>query len=145
MELAVFGLLAIAGTFTVALPARAYPAIETDRGRYLIVTSHCNNCHTAGYAAAEGSVPEDKWLMGNLPLCQITFTARVCCAEFFACGQAAQSAVPPTSRIELSTLKESRSKHCQKYRWSRSVQWGRAAEATSPLRLSNATTLQALG
>lgn len=31
----------------------------------MIVTGHCNNCHTAGFAATEGRVPESQWLMGN--------------------------------------------------------------------------------
>jgi mono/diheme cytochrome c family protein len=57
--------LAISGIVAVASPATAAPATGFERGRYLVVTSHCNNCHTAGYAAAEGAVPEDKWLMGN--------------------------------------------------------------------------------
>ena len=36
-----------------------------ERGRYMVVTGHCNNCHTQGYAAASGAVPEGQWLMGN--------------------------------------------------------------------------------
>ena len=43
--------------------ARADDAL--DRGRYMIVTGHCNNCHTAGYAAKEGTLPEKQWLMGS--------------------------------------------------------------------------------
>ena len=58
-------LLAIGGIVAVVLPASAVPAPDIERGRYLVVTSHCNNCHTAGYVASEGSVPEDRWLMGN--------------------------------------------------------------------------------
>jgi uncharacterized membrane protein len=27
------------------------------RGRYLVQITGCNDCHTAGYAAAEGAVP----------------------------------------------------------------------------------------
>ena len=38
---------------------------EIRQGRYMILTGHCNNCHTAGYAAKEGRVPEDQWLLGN--------------------------------------------------------------------------------
>jgi hypothetical protein len=38
---------------------------EIDRGRYMVLTGHCNNCHTAGYAAAQGSVDEKNWLTGN--------------------------------------------------------------------------------
>jgi mono/diheme cytochrome c family protein len=36
-----------------------------ERGRYMVLTGHCNNCHTAGYVAASGRIPEDRWLMGN--------------------------------------------------------------------------------
>ena len=38
---------------------------EIERGRYMIVTGHCNNCHTAGYSASQGNVPEKDWLQGN--------------------------------------------------------------------------------
>jgi mono/diheme cytochrome c family protein len=65
MQLAFLRLLATSAIVAVVLPATADPATEIERGKYLVVTSHCNNCHTAGYAAAEGSVSEDKWLMGN--------------------------------------------------------------------------------
>jgi mono/diheme cytochrome c family protein len=30
-----------------------------------VLISHCNNCHTAGYAANAGQVPEAQWLAGN--------------------------------------------------------------------------------
>jgi mono/diheme cytochrome c family protein len=35
------------------------------RGRYMLVTGHCNNCHTAGYGAAQGRIPEKDWLKGS--------------------------------------------------------------------------------
>ncbi len=38
---------------------------QLQRGKYLVLLSHCNNCHTAGYAAAQGNMSEDRWLMGN--------------------------------------------------------------------------------
>ena len=50
----------------LALPitsAMAQGAIE--RGRYLVLIGHCNNCHTAGYAASMGKIPEERWLTGN--------------------------------------------------------------------------------
>ena len=46
-------------------PVPAASAAVLERGRYMIVTGHCNNCHTAAYAANAGDVPEDKWLLGN--------------------------------------------------------------------------------
>ena len=38
---------------------------KVQRGRYMVLTGHCNNCHTAGYAQREGNVPEKDWLMGS--------------------------------------------------------------------------------
>ena len=40
-------------------------AATLERGRYMVLTGHCNNCHTAGYVATSGKIPEDRWLMGN--------------------------------------------------------------------------------
>jgi mono/diheme cytochrome c family protein len=53
---------AIAGT------ARAAPDDGDDlipHGRYLVQTAGCNDCHTPGYAAAEGRVDEKLWLTGD--------------------------------------------------------------------------------
>ncbi len=36
-----------------------------DAGRYLIVVSGCNDCHTAGYMDKGGNVPESDWLTGS--------------------------------------------------------------------------------
>jgi len=41
------------------------PADATARGRYLIRTSGCNDCHTAGFAMTDGKVPEKDWLTGD--------------------------------------------------------------------------------
>lgn len=38
---------------------------EIRRGRYLITTSGCNDCHTPGYGAKEGKVDEKLWLTGD--------------------------------------------------------------------------------
>lgn len=38
---------------------------QVERGRYMIVTGHCNNCHTLGYAIKEGKVSEKDWLLGS--------------------------------------------------------------------------------
>jgi hypothetical protein len=37
-----------------------------ERGRYLAMTTGCNDCHTAGYALNEGNVPESEWLKGDI-------------------------------------------------------------------------------
>jgi mono/diheme cytochrome c family protein len=37
---------------------------SAERGRYLVATSGCNDCHTAGYAENGGTTPQAEWLMG---------------------------------------------------------------------------------
>ena len=37
---------------------------SVERGRYLVATSGCNDCHTAGYAETGGRTPESEWLLG---------------------------------------------------------------------------------
>lgn len=50
----------------VTTQAAAGPAADlTARGRYLIRTSGCNDCHTAGFAMSDGKVPEKDWLTGD--------------------------------------------------------------------------------
>ena len=50
----------------VAVPASAPPvASDIENGKHLVLISHCNNCHTAGYVANAGKVAEVRWLMGN--------------------------------------------------------------------------------
>jgi mono/diheme cytochrome c family protein len=36
-----------------------------DRGRYIVRTAGCNDCHTPGYAASGGAVVESAWLTGD--------------------------------------------------------------------------------
>ena len=55
--------IAIASASAFAQSASQESLIE--RGRHLILIGHCNNCHTAGYTAAAGKVPEERWLTGN--------------------------------------------------------------------------------
>ncbi|MDX1431369.1 MAG: cytochrome c [Gammaproteobacteria bacterium] len=42
------------------------PAADVERGRYLVLISGCNDCHTPGYALGEGAVPESEWLTGDV-------------------------------------------------------------------------------
>lgn len=35
------------------------------RGRYVVQTSGCNDCHTPGYAMSDGAVPVSQWLTGD--------------------------------------------------------------------------------
>lgn len=48
----------------VAAPAQA-DAASLARGRYLVATAGCNDCHTAGYAEAGGKVAQSDWLLGT--------------------------------------------------------------------------------
>jgi mono/diheme cytochrome c family protein len=36
-----------------------------ERGRYLVKTTGCNDCHTAGYLPSAGRVEEARWLTGD--------------------------------------------------------------------------------
>jgi len=52
----------------LAAGAQAQPPggdAELGRGRYLVATSGCNDCHTAGYMQQNGQVPEAEWLTGD--------------------------------------------------------------------------------
>jgi mono/diheme cytochrome c family protein len=37
---------------------------DVERDRYLVKIGGCNDCHTAGYSASGGSIPEAQWLKG---------------------------------------------------------------------------------
>jgi mono/diheme cytochrome c family protein len=63
-------LLGPLAAFTLILTsfgAQAQDPAQIERGRYMVLTGHCNNCHTAGYAPKEGNVPEKDWLLGSGP------------------------------------------------------------------------------
>ena len=38
---------------------------DLDRGRFIVRFGGCNDCHTDGYMAKEGKVPESEWLTGS--------------------------------------------------------------------------------
>lgn len=40
-------------------------AKKIEHGRYLVKIAGCNDCHTPGYTAAAGKVPESAWLTGD--------------------------------------------------------------------------------
>ena len=44
-------------------PSKTMPQVS--RGRYLVVISGCNDCHTHGYIQLEAKVPESDWLTGE--------------------------------------------------------------------------------
>lgn len=41
------------------------PTDEIARGRYLVKTAACNDCHSPGYLAANGKTDEKTWLTGD--------------------------------------------------------------------------------
>ena len=40
-------------------------ASQVAAGRYIVRIAGCNDCHTAGYAAKDGQIPEADWLTGD--------------------------------------------------------------------------------
>jgi hypothetical protein len=46
-------------------PAQSFDMTWVDRGRYLVIITGCNDCHTPGYLLSEGKVPEKLWLTGD--------------------------------------------------------------------------------
>ncbi len=51
--------------FVLPLSAAEGEGPSVERGRYLIHIAGCNDCHTPGYAPAEGQVAESEWLLGD--------------------------------------------------------------------------------
>lgn len=49
-------------------PLAAAPADDdasVARGRYVVQTAGCNDCHTPGYAMHDGQTPVSQWLLGD--------------------------------------------------------------------------------
>ena len=57
-------MFACTGAMAAEPPAKASP--EATRGKYLVQIAGCNDCHTEGYAPANGAVEESKWLTGDV-------------------------------------------------------------------------------
>lgn len=38
---------------------------SVERGRYVVIIANCMSCHTAGFVAVGGNVPEDNWFTGS--------------------------------------------------------------------------------
>lgn len=57
----------LATCFLACIPvaAVAHDDVSVERGRYLVMTTGCNDCHTPGYGPMEGKVPEEEWLKGD--------------------------------------------------------------------------------
>lgn len=59
-----YSLLLASVLISTSALATGSPAREIERGRYLVVTGGCNDCHTPGYAEAAGKIPQTQWLIG---------------------------------------------------------------------------------
>lgn len=63
-------LFALSGAGSVASNAASVAgqraaAKQVERGRYLVKTTGCNDCHTPGYSERAGGLEESRWLVGN--------------------------------------------------------------------------------
>lgn len=56
--------VASAAAAAIAAPPK-HAADEVQRGKYIVRTAGCNDCHTPGYAQTAGKVAEEKWLVGS--------------------------------------------------------------------------------
>ena len=57
--------LAAGSILACAAATAAEPSPEAARGKYLVQIAGCNDCHTAGYALANGQVDESQWMTGD--------------------------------------------------------------------------------
>lgn len=68
LGMATAGVLVFSSPDSHAADEEMSAAVSDDdiaRGRYLIRTSGCNDCHTSGYMEANGDLPEVQWLKGD--------------------------------------------------------------------------------
>ena len=49
----------------IVAPKPVHDAAAIERGRYIVKTAGCNDCHTPGYAQTGGQVREETWLIGD--------------------------------------------------------------------------------
>lgn len=59
------GLVAMTGIGHPQNPAVAPDPAKVERGRYVVLITGCNDCHTAGYAESGGKVAPSRWLLGD--------------------------------------------------------------------------------
>ena len=55
--------LVVLGVFAMA--STGPEAAQLGRGRYLLKTTGCNDCHTQGYMESAGHIAESQWLTGS--------------------------------------------------------------------------------
>jgi mono/diheme cytochrome c family protein len=59
------GLALAAEAFAADRVPRDAKAKSIERGRYIVATAGCNDCHTAGFIPSAGKAPEKEWLKGD--------------------------------------------------------------------------------
>lgn len=57
--------VALSAGAAVATLAAASREDLVQHGRYVVMIGGCNDCHTPGFAASGGQVPESQWLTGD--------------------------------------------------------------------------------
>jgi mono/diheme cytochrome c family protein len=62
---AISGPAAVADTGPTPKADLGAAAQTLERGRYLTLTSGCNDCHTPGYPEADGNLSPEQWLTGS--------------------------------------------------------------------------------
>lgn len=63
MHLAAIAALALGPIAPALSSAPADPLVE--RGRYLVGFGSCNDCHTPGWRASDGTIPVAQWMTGS--------------------------------------------------------------------------------
>lgn len=63
LTLSIVAIGLLAGNYVMAAEASSKLLA---RGRYLVSTSGCNDCHTPRYPDSGGKIPEKQWLEGNM-------------------------------------------------------------------------------
>jgi mono/diheme cytochrome c family protein len=58
-------LAAFTTAVAIAAAPKTHAADEVQRGKYIVRTAGCNDCHTPGYVETAGKVAEEKWLVGS--------------------------------------------------------------------------------
>ena len=63
----VFAAVAVAAPWVAqaANKGKTFGSAQLERGNYLVRIGGCNDCHTPGYFASNGKVPEKDWLTGD--------------------------------------------------------------------------------
>ncbi len=64
LAIVIVGLLASAVSAATSTP-RVVADSELNAGGYIVMTAGCNHCHTQGWEASNGTVPQSAWLKGG--------------------------------------------------------------------------------